>query len=225
MDDASPLREFFEGSSRYVSGLGPASEVSGIGAWDQQLKLDEAVAAIRAGDAAKAIELAGLIEHGRTTGLVAAMIRSGQGELVDYALRVAPSLMGERFAGRTLLNVASAAGSLALVEVLLGAGADPNSAGSSHPPLYDAANESGTADVVRALIRAGAEVNSRSVAKLCTPLHMAARRGNIAVAEALLDSGAEINARDKSGDTPLKRARNCKKAAVARLLELRGGTI
>jgi ankyrin repeat protein len=54
--------------------------------------------------------------------------------------------------------------------------------------------------------------------KRCTPLHMAARRGNVETAQLLLDAGADIDAKDKAGDTPLRRAVNCGKAAVAELL-------
>jgi ankyrin repeat protein len=51
---------------------------------------------------------------------------------------------------------------------------------------------------------------------------MAARRGNTEIAEALLDCGADIHARDKAGDTPLQRAKNCRKSGVASLLVSRG---
>jgi ankyrin repeat protein len=51
---------------------------------------------------------------------------------------------------------------------------------------------------------------------------MAARRGNTEIAEALLECGADIHARDKTGDTPLQRAKNCRKAGVASLLISRG---
>ncbi|MEO5951192.1 MAG: ankyrin repeat domain-containing protein, partial [Chloroflexia bacterium] len=55
-----------------------------------------------------------------------------------------------------------------------------------------------------------------------TPLHMAARRGFVAIAEALLDSGAAIDAEDAKGVTPLKRALNCRRPAVAQVLRDRG---
>jgi ankyrin repeat protein len=42
------------------------------------------------------------------------------------------------------------------------------------------------------------------------------------VAEALLDCGAGIEMRDSLGDTPLRRAVNCNKTAVAKLLLARG---
>ena len=50
-----------------------------------------------------------------------------------------PSLTQERYAGRTLLHAASAAGSLTIVELLLRLGADPNATdGGGHTPLYSA---------------------------------------------------------------------------------------
>jgi len=52
---------------------------------------------------------------------------------------------------------------------------------------------------------------------------MAARRGNVEIARALLDCGAALDARDRGGVTPLERAVNCRKAAVAQLLMECGG--
>ena len=74
------------------------------------------------------------------------------------------------------------------------------------------------ADVVRALVHAGAKVDAHDGVTGATPLHMAARRGNTAVALALLECGADKSLRDRRGDTPLKRAINCKKLQVAEML-------
>ena len=136
-----------------------------------------------------------------------------------------PSLIRERYAGRTLLHEAAAAGNLAIVEQLLKLGADPNAAdGGSHIPLYSVGNEcaAGGGPVVRALVEGGAQVDACDGVKRCTALHMAARRGNTQVAGALLDCGADIEARDSLGETPRRRAVNCGKTEVASLLLSRG---
>jgi ankyrin repeat protein len=139
------------------------------------------------------------------------------------------ALLQEHYAGRTLLHEAAAAGTLAILELLLSFGADPNAKdGGGHTPLYSVGNEcavTGSADIVRALIRAGAKVDANDGVKHCTALHMAARRGNVEVAEALLDCGADIEARDSLGETPLRRAVNCNKFEAAALLVSRGADI
>jgi truncated hemoglobin YjbI len=242
----SALLDFFERSSAYVVNQGQAPPVaearSGdavrqeIGRrWDAQRELDEAVAAVRNGDADRAIKLAESLRTGNASvfaGLLALMIGSGPGALIDYVqekLNQDPTLVHERYAGRTLLHAAAAAGSLTTVELLLRLGADPNAAdGGRHTPLYSLGNEcmvSGSANVVRALVRGGAIVDACDGVKHCTALHMAARRGNVEVAEALLDCGADIEARDSLGETPLRRSVNCNKIEMTALLLSRGADL
>jgi len=227
LDDAgrARLRTFFQHSSAYlVPGKSSGSLDPDLARrWQRQLALDEAVAAIHAGDAARAIALAAPVAP-----LLTQMIRSGHPVLLDYVrsqIAANPALIQERVFGRTFLHTAAAAGSLALVELLLQLGADPNTLdGGSHTPLYSVANECslpGAACVVRTLVQAGARVDANAGVKRCTPLHMAARRGNCEIAQALLDCGADPHARDSRGDTPLRRAVNCRKSEVARLLRSR----
>ncbi len=153
------------------------------------------------------------------------MVRSGHAELIGFvvqALEREPSLISGRFAGRTLLHFASGAGCVEVVTLLLRLGADPNVQDSGgHPPLYHVANECGSQqgpELVHTLIGAGAEVNASGGVTRATALHMAARRGYVEIARALLDCGAAIDAQDSKGDTPLQRAINCRRNAVAQLL-------
>ncbi len=127
--------------------------------------------------------------------------------------------------GRTLLREAAGRWDLPRVRMLLEYGSDVHVKNRfDHDPLYYAANafvprrEAEGCAVVELLIKHGAHVNGRSVPALMTPLHMAARRGTVALAEVLLSLGAEIEAKDSKGETPLRRAVNCGQSGIVRLL-------
>lgn len=188
------LLRFFRQSSAYLVNRGKRPVVNAAhalaGDWKKQVQLDELVAAIRRGEAPHIGD-----------------------ELAAIALRRG---------GRTLLHLAAGAGCLPLVLELLRRGMDPNvTDGGGHTPLYSVGNECKTAsgvEIVHVLVRAGANVNAAGGVKHCTPLHMAARRGNLSVASALLESGADIEAHDSKGDTPLRRAANCRKPAMVEFL-------
>ena len=246
------LRDLFTRSSAYIvnvgQGLGdpaapdnpPEDHVQGAIAqrWAEQQTLDDLVAAIRNGDAGRGLALTqsprlkarfarDRVVFAHLLGLFMEYSNDALLEFAESQLLADPGLahIHHRY-GRTLLHEASAQGNLRMVRLLLGLGADPNArTAGGHTPLYCVANEcrvSGGSNVVRALVRAGAHVNARSDAKRSTALHMAARRGNREIAEALVDCGADINARDSAGNTPLRRATNCRKAGVALLLVSRG---
>ena len=194
------LRKFFEHASAYVIDAKPATRPLAdelAHRWSGQRALDETVAAIREGEAARAIGLAAKCDRAVLPGVLALMVGTGDKTLLRYVherLAADPALAHERYAGRTLLHNAAAAGSLATVELLLQLGADPNVLDSGkHTPLYCVGNECGgaeSADVVRALVRGGAQVGAHDGVTGATPLHMAARRGNVVVAKALLECGA-----------------------------------
>lgn len=250
----SALREFFEQSSAHVVNNGEpvpaAPDPSGppgdairreiARRWQGQCGLDDVVAAVRGGEAERAVALAesSLLltrfqrDRSVLAGLLGMMMGSRNATILRYVqekIMGDPALVRERYAGRTLLHEASARGNLAMVELLLRLGADANAKdGGGHTPLYCLANEYRASEggrVVRALAKGGANVSANDGVKRCTALHMAARRGNMDVAEALLDCGADIDARDSLGDTPLRRSVNCNKSQVAALLLERGADV
>lgn len=229
------LKALFEKASAYLVNTGAAPHAAEIThpeisrRWEAQLAVDEAVAAIRRGDAARAIALADRANPAALIWLLDEMIRSGQPALLAFVrerLAAEPSLAHSRYYnGRTLLHRAAGSGETGIVEFLLKLGVQSDTADSGgHTPLYHVANECaapGGAEVVRILVKSGANVNACGGVQRCTPLHMAARRGNVEIANALLECGADAVLKDKRGDTPLQRAINCRKKEVANLLTLR----
>jgi truncated hemoglobin YjbI len=126
-------------------------------------------------------------------------------------------LLGPR--GQTLLHDAAIAGEAEFAAVLIRSGADPDvKEPEGHTPLYRAS----TGEVARVLLAAGASVDVSSGPTRGTPLHQAARRDYGSVATALLDHGANIDARDSKGQTPLRRAVNCRRLQLVQLLVRRG---
>jgi truncated hemoglobin YjbI len=206
--------------------------------WIEHQFVGRLVGCVRTGNSAEVIALLespvgkSLFNRDRAglLSVLALMSGSRSPEMVDHVRQTLirdPALLKDRHVGgRTLLHSAAGDGVLTIVELLLRLGADPNATdGGGHSPLYCVGNECHSesgADVVRALALAGANVNASGGVKRCTALHMAARRGNVPVAEALLDCGASLEARDSAGESPLRRAVNCDKAAVAALLLSRG---
>jgi hemoglobin len=117
--------------------------------------------------------------------------------------------------GQTLLHDAARLGAAELAALLIRSGADPDAhEEEGHTPLYRAS----TGEVACVLLEAGATVDVASGPTRGTALHQAARRGCGSVAQALLDHGATLDARDVKGQTPLRRAVNCRQVHLVRLL-------
>src|SRR6516164_4319881 len=137
-----------------------------------------------------------------------------------------PSVANARGHLGNLLHDAAHGWDIERVRLLLSFGAEVNARNfdGGHTPLYYAANHvepSRPTDgkvVAETLIRHGAEVNVHSGPIQGTPLHTAARRDNVVVASVLLSAGADIEARDIKGETPLRRALNCRQGGMIRLL-------
>jgi truncated hemoglobin YjbI len=230
------LRQFFLEGSAYLVGKedGGTQHQELAARWREQRALDDLVAAIIAGKDQEAIALAPQFASRPSVfvGVLARMIQAGREELTSFVIesvRRDPLLAAHRFSERTLLHFASAAGGREVVALLLGMGMDPNVEDRGrHAPLYCVANECATEtgpEIVRMLVGAGADANARGGVTKATALHMAARRGHLEIARALLDCGAEMEAKDRSGDTPLQRSINCRRANVSQLLVERGATV
>ena len=100
---------------------------------------------------------------------------------------------GTRIGHYTALHMAGEVGAGDVVELLLGAGADPSArvvgAGSPTPLHFAAA--SGSVRAVDALVAAGADVNAAEESWGQTPLIFAAARGRTGAVRALLAAGAD----------------------------------
>lgn len=104
----------------------------------------------------------------------------------------------------------------------LDAGADPSFADARYgwKMLYWAADK-GHALIAEFLLDEGADPNTRGF-ECETPLHAAARWGNMGMACVLLGYGADVNARDERGRTPLHRAVQYGRSKAALLFLLCG---
>lgn len=223
------LKQFFMHSSAYIvdKATVPLEDKELATRWNEQLVLERAIDAIRAGQDREALAIAPRFSSRPSVfvGLLARMMQSGRDSLIAFVIQAAehdPSLVTHHFNGKTLLHFGAGAGCLAVVTLLLRLGANPNMQDrSGHTPLYCVANECASnagAEIVQMLVVAGADVNQQGGVTQATALHMAARRGHLEIAEALLDHGASLDVKDRKGETALQRAVNCRKHAVAQLL-------
>ena len=121
--------------------------------------------------------------------------------------------------GATALHWATHWDNLAAVDLLLGAGADPDARTDlGLSPLFLAA-ENGSADVAARLLAAGADAAAALPAEGETVLMRAAHSGSADIAQRLLEAGARVNARTtKSGQSALMWAVSEGHADVVRLL-------
>lgn len=125
----------------------------------------------------------------------------------------------------TMLHHSAFAGSMELVEAILGAG---SSAPPQHVELDSAdkdgwtalhyAADQGHTTVVSRLLDEGASVNSRDANKR-TPLHLTALAGHADVCKVLLANGASKSAKNIAGMTPAECAKAAGQEPVVFLLE------
>ncbi|MCK5690792.1 ankyrin repeat domain-containing protein, partial [Myxococcota bacterium] len=111
---------------------------------------------------------------------------------------------------------------IALVEMLIGLGADVHAENNrGNTPLHYAAVD-GHVETVRALVKLGATIDTDGRGMT---LQGAAERGHAESVAVLLELGAEISARDYNGDTALHSAAGAGRTRVAHLLIKSGADV
>jgi len=105
-----------------------------------------------------------------------------------------------RIGGYTPLLMASRDGDAPMIETLLAAGADPNSATSNGTTALMLASAAGRVDAVKALLAKNANVNAKESVKGETPIAFAAAFGRADVVRELAARGADVNLRTKVQD-------------------------
>ena len=125
--------------------------------------------------------------------------------------------------GKTPLIVATLAGHIDIVELLLDKGADANAKYIGGTALMDA-TVSERDEIVALLLEKGADTEAENKYGV-TPLSAAAKNGYRRIARLLLDNDANIEARDKNGNTPLMFAARNEQLLVLELLLSRGANV
>ncbi len=126
--------------------------------------------------------------------------------------------------GSTALHWAAHRGDAAVVDLLLGAGADVKVVNHYGIAPLSLAAEAGDASILEKLLQAGADANT-SLPGGETALMTAARNGRAGAIKTLLVHGASVNARDERGETALMWAAGRNNAAAIRILVEFGGNL
>lgn len=124
--------------------------------------------------------------------------------------------------GRTALFLAVYSENLALVQLLLEAGASPRASAES---LMVLASTSGNLDILRVLHKFGAKVNDEYYLDTgISPLYVACKRGHLQVVQWLLDNGAAVEAVDEDDVTPFMVAAGQAHVQIVKLLASKGAS-
>lgn len=131
--------------------------------------------------------------------------------LVDTARLYDSKILHWIYVGDTALHLAAAGYRVEIINLLLEAGADPNSAQNHRRsgPLHYAAdgykgsqwNPERQVETIQTLLEAGAKINAQDK-NGATPLHRAVRTRSAEAVKFLLKKGGEAKLKNKSGSTP-----------------------
>jgi ankyrin repeat protein len=199
--------------------------------------LDPAVLSAAGIPAATAV-LKLLAEHGanlRTSnaGFTPLMAACGGGDLesVRYLVDHGGDVRARTPRGYTALYAAASwPGNVAIIDLLLEKGADPNAAvtvtqpvNERYTPLLAAAIRRDAASL-KLLLKKGAKVDNPAGDYGRSPLLAAATTGRTPAVELLLASGADVNVRDALGNSALQWARRRGDTAIVQLLQKAGAS-
>jgi ankyrin repeat protein len=154
--------------------------------------------------------------------LINALIARDSGKLAD-TLKAGADPNAADGRGTPALVIAVSNKDAAGVQLLLDAGADPNTRYTDtarnlrNASAVQFAASNGSVETLRLMLKAGADLNAADATGL-TPLMAAAYMGHTEVVDALLKAGAALEGRDQEGYTPLIFASNAGKAAVVQQL-------
>ncbi|MBW1811511.1 MAG: ankyrin repeat domain-containing protein [Deltaproteobacteria bacterium] len=177
-------------------------------------------------------------DRNKLKGLVKAISKGDAAVIGDYLKKGGDPDFGEK--GNTLLMESAYQKQPKLVALLIKAGANVNAAnGSGDTPLSFAmtvpmfSNDPKLKDPVKirklvtALIEAGAKLNVSEAlaAKNSTPLHLAAKSGDLKLVKLMLAKGADVNAVGRLGAKPLTEAVNKCHPQVVKLLIAKGAEL
>jgi ankyrin repeat protein len=167
-----------------------------------------------------ALFMTALVGAAPSSSPVADAAMRGDRDAVRTLLKQGADVSAAQGDGMTALHHAADRGDVAMVEMLVYAGANVAATTriGQYTPLH-IASQSGSAAVVRALLKAGAGATARTTTTGVTPLHLAAASGNAEVVNLLLDAGADPNAKDADwGQTPLIYAASLNRADAIKAL-------
>lgn len=141
-------------------------------------------------------------------------------EAINELLKANANLLNEYSPhGFTALAMATHFGNENIVRYLLKQGADANLSSKNGYHVYPlfTAVDSNYEGIAKMLVEAGAEVNVTQ-ASLMTPLHAAARNGNIEMLILLLERGASVHVKNDYGQTPADLAYEKGHREIAKIL-------